>query len=538
MTTLARAFAVSRASLAPRRRRARAMATREASYDALKRELATLNDLRSLEGLAGWDELVMMPSGDGAANARARAMATLAGVIHDKATSKALGALIEACDGTPRGKDGTLRGKDGANVRRAKESYAKATAIPSEMAKKRAELGSRGYQTWVKARESGEYGAFAPVLEEWVALTKARCELIAPGADAYDVALDDYERGMTSARLREIFTVVREGVVPLIEKVYAKDGPKALRGRANPLSGTFDVDKQAELARDVAVALGFDLTKGRLDVSVHPFTGGCGPDDVRMTTRYKADDLLEGLSGCVHEAGHSAYEQGRSIDYRGQPVSEAHSMGVHESQSLLWERMVALSEPFAYFLLPKLQSTFPGRFDGVTEEALYAGYNVVKKPSVIRVESDEVTYPMHVILRTELEMDLLSGKITVHDLPKLWNAKMKEYLNVDIENDKQGVLQDVHWGSGAIGYFPTYIIGQILACQIFNAAKRSIDDLDGQIKRGEFAQLLAWLRVNVHERGSECDSVDELMMKVTGKPLDAAEFVTYLTEKYTKLYDL
>jgi len=531
MTTLARAFAVSRASLAPRRRRARAMATREASYDALKRELATLNDLRSLEGLAGWDELVMMPSGDGAANARARAMATLAGVIHDKATSKALGALIEACDGT-------LRGKDGANVRRAKESYAKATAIPSEMAKKRAELGSRGYQTWVKARESGEYGAFAPVLEEWVALTKARCELIAPGADAYDVALDDYERGMTSARLREIFTVVREGVVPLIEKVYAKDGPKALRGRANPLSGTFDVDKQAELARDVAVALGFDLTKGRLDVSVHPFTGGCGPDDVRMTTRYKADDLLEGLSGCVHEAGHSAYEQGRSIDYRGQPVSEAHSMGVHESQSLLWERMVALSEPFAHFLLPKLQSTFPGRFDGVTEEALYAGYNVVKKPSVIRVESDEVTYPMHVILRTELEMDLLSGKITVHDLPKLWNAKMKEYLNVDIENDKQGVLQDVHWGSGAIGYFPTYIIGQILACQIFNAAKRSIDDLDGQIKRGEFAQLLAWLRVNVHERGSECDSVDELMMKVTGKPLDAAEFVTYLTEKYTKLYDL
>ena len=507
------------------------MATREASYDALKRELATLNDLRSLEGLAGWDELVMMPSGDGAANARARAMATLAGVIHDKATSKALGALIEACDGT-------LRGKDGANVRRAKESYAKATAIPSEMAKKRAELGSRGYQTWVKARESGEYGAFAPVLEEWVGLTKARCELIAPGADAYDVALDDYERGMTSARLREIFTVVREGVVPLIEKVYAKDGPKALRGRANPLSGTFDVDKQAELARDVAVALGFDLTKGRLDVSVHPFTGGCGPDDVRMTTRYKADDLLEGLSGCVHEAGHSAYEQGRSIDYRGQPVSEAHSMGVHESQSLLWERMVALSEPFAYFLLPKLQSTFPGRFDGVTEEALYAGYNVVKKPSVIRVESDEVTYPMHVILRTELEMDLLSGKITVHDLPKLWNAKMKEYLNVDIENDKQGVLQDVHWGSGAIGYFPTYIIGQILACQIFNAAKRSIDDLDGQIKRGEFAQLLAWLRVNVHERGSECDSVDELMMKVTGKPLDAAEFVTYLTEKYTKLYDL
>lgn len=504
------------------------------AYARLRERLREISDLKSLEGLAGWDELVMLPTGDGAATTRARAMATLAGVTHEKATSPALGELLDRVE-----REGKVtEGRDAANARRAREDYDKATAIPAATAKKRAELASRGYHEWVKARERGDFKAFAPVLEEWVTLTREVCELVKPGGDVYDTALNEFERGMTGTRLREIFDVVREGVVPLIGKIYAKSGPKALEGRANPLAGEFDVDAQSALAKSVAVKLGFDLTKGRLDVSVHPFTGGCGPADVRMTTRYKSDDLLEGLSGCIHETGHSLYEQGRSAEYAGEPVSEAHSMGVHESQSLLWERMVGLSEPFSHFLLGELRMAFPGHFDDATPETLYAGYNVVKKPSVIRVESDEVTYPLHVILRTELEMDLLAGKISVNDLPGLWNAKMKEYLNVDIENDKQGVLQDVHWSGGAIGYFPTYIIGQILACQIFNTAKRSIDGLDEKIKRGEFEELLAWLRVNVHERGSECDSVDELMVKVTGKPLDAREFVDYLVDKYTKIYDL
>jgi len=507
-------------------------ATRGPAYEALRAELAELADLRSISGLLGWDELVMLPSGEGASAARGKAMSTLAGVIHARATSDAVGDLLA------RAMEETLSERDAANVRRASEEYAKAKAVPSEMAKRAAELGSRGYQTWAKAREAGSYEQFSPVLQEWVDLTRERCALVAPGKNVYDAALDDYERGMTSERLREIFAVVRAGVVPLIEKVYAKEGPVALAGRTNPLHGEFDVEKQAALAKNIAVKLGFDLSKGRLDVSVHPFTGGCGPDDVRMTTRYKKDDIMEGLTGCIHEAGHAAYEQGRSREYLGQPVSEAHSMGAHESQSLLWERMVALSEPFMHFLVGELREFFPGRFDDVSPELLYAGFNVVKKNSVIRVESDEVTYPMHVILRTELEMDLLEGKITVDDLPRLWNAKMKEYLNVDVENDKQGVLQDVHWSSGALGYFPTYIVGQILACQIFNTAKRQIDGLEDQIKRGEFAPLLAWLRKNMHERGSECDTVDELMVKVTGKPLDANEFVEYLNAKYTKLYDL
>jgi carboxypeptidase Taq len=500
------------------------------TYVELKARLREISDLGSLQGLAGWDELTMMPSGEGAAEARGRALATLAGVIHAKSTDAELGALLR--DAKP------TEAKDVANVKRATEAYEKSTKVPSAMAKKQAELGSRGYQVWAKARAEDDFTSFAPVLKEWVALVREKCALVSPEKATYDASMDDYERGLTSARLSEIFTVVRNGVVPLIEEVYAKKTPTILAGKNNPLLGEFDVEKQAKLSERVAVALGFDMTKGRLDVSVHPFTGGCGPNDVRMTTRYKANDLAESLTGCIHETGHSLYEQGRCAEYAGQPVSEAHGMGVHESQSHLWERMVGLSEPFMHFLLSELKTEFPKDFADVTPEVLYAAFNCVKNPSVIRVESDEVTYPLHVILRTELEMGLLDGSIEVDQLPELWNEKMKKYLGVSISNNREGVLQDVHWSSGAFGYFPTYLIGAILACNIFNAAKRSIDSLEDKISRGEFAELREWLRVNVHERGSECDSADELMMLVTGKPLDAHEFVDYLRAKYVKLYDL
>lgn len=512
------------------------------SYAQLRGKLEELSHLEHLAGLAGWDELTMMPSGEGAARARGAAQATLAGVIHERATSEALGRLLREVNEAQEsgGEYSNAKAKDRANVKRAMEAYEKATRIPGEMAKKQAELGSRGYQVWAKARESSDYSAFSPVLNEWVDLVRERCELVKPGTKTYDASMDDYERGLTTERLNEIFGVVREGVVPLIEKVYAKKTPTALEksGAKNPLLGEFDIEKQAELAKRVAVALGFDLTKGRLDVSVHPFTGGCGPADVRMTTRYKRTDFAESLTGCIHETGHALYEQGRSAEYIGQPVSEAHGMGVHESQSLLWERMVGLSEPFMHYLLGELKTSFPKEFEDVTPELLYAGFNTVKNPSVIRVEADEVTYPLHVILRTELEMGLLDGSIKVEQLPQLWNEKMKAYLGVDIKKDSEGVLQDVHWSSGAFGYFPTYLIGAILACNIFNAAKRSIDSLEEKIQRGEFSELREWLRVNVHERGSECDSADELMMLVTGKPLDANEFVAYLQDKYTKLYGL
>ena len=262
-----------------------------------------------------------------------------------------------------------------------------------------------------------------------------------------------------------------------------------------------------------------------------------------MTTRFKANDLTEGLTGAIHETGHSLYEMGRNLDeeWKDQPVSTAMSMGVHESQSLLWERMVALSRPFQDYLLPKIQASFPNSgFAGKTPEDLYHGMNVVKDPSKIRVESDEVTYTMHVVLRYEMEKGLLDGSIAVKDVPTTWNAKMKEYLGAASEpqNDAEGCLQDVHWSAGALGYFPTYSLGAMYACQIFKTAEQEIPDLSTKISKGEFAPLKAWLNEKIHKKGSFYENGDELMKVVTGKPLDPQIFLSYLRDKYTAIYKL
>jgi len=508
------------------------MSSTTSTYEKLKEKLAEIDHLESLSGLAGWDELVFMPESPDAAELRSKAKAALAGVIHEKKTSKELGELIE--------KAAPAAEKDAANVKRAREDYVRETAIPPEMVKRAAELSSKGYQSWVKSRAENDFESFAPVLEEWVELVKERCELIKPGEDTYNTSLDEYERGMTADRVNEVFQEVKQCVVPLIQKVQAKKCPVALNSETdNVMQGAFDVDIQAKMSREIALKLGFDLTKGRLDVSVHPFTGGCGPSDVRMTTRYKENDLQEGLTGTIHETGHALYEQGRdTAEFASQPVSRAHSMGIHESQSLLWERMVALSPAFQTFLLSELNKFFPDKFEHVSEEELYASMNIVRSQSIIRVEADELTYPLHILLRTELELALIRGEIQVCDLPKLWNQKMKEYLNVDIDTDTKGVLQDVHWSMGAFGYFPTYLLGAIYACQIYDAAKRSLPSLDEDISFGKFSDLREWLRVNVHQRGSECDTADDLLLKVTGKPLNSEAFTAYLTEKYTKLYSL
>ena len=275
-----------------------------------------------------------------------------------------------------------------------------------------------------------------------------------------------------------------------------------------------------------------------MDVSVHPFTGGSHPSDVRMTTRFKLNDISEGLTGAIHETGHSLYEQGRNLneDYRDLPISEALSMGAHESQSLLWERMVALSLPFQSYLLGKLTESFPDQFKDVTPEELYESLNTIKDRSVIRVESDEVTYCMHIVLRWEIESALIKGEMEVKDVPKVWNAKMKEYLDVDIENDTEGCLQDIHWSGGAYGYFPTYTLGAMAAWQIFEAAGKELVTLNEDIKKGEFAKLREWLLINIHSKGSSFKNLDDLLINVTGRPLDSSGFIKYLKDKYAKLY--
>jgi len=401
--------------------------------------------------------------------------------------------------------------------------------------RREAELESRGYHSWVQARKEKDWSLFAPVLKEWVTARRERAALIDPSLPPYDVLADDYSAGLTAARIREIFDSVKVGLVPLLAELREK----GTAPDASWLRGQFDTERQAELCREVALALGFDLERGRLDVSVHPFTGGAHPSDVRMTTRFKADDLTEGLTGAIHETGHALYEQGRSLDYDGLPVNAAAGMAVHESQSLLWERMVGLSRPFAAYLLPKLCSAFPGAFPPEKRpEDLYAALNVVRVPSLIRVEADEVTYPMHIILRFEIETGLIDGSINVDDVPTLWSQKMQEYLGVTPSNDAEGCLQDMHWSAGLAGYFPTYSLGAMMAVQFFAAAEAELPNLGESLAKGDFAPLRTWLREKVHKVGSLHPTADDLLIAVTGKPLDPELFIDYLRKKYSELYKL
>jgi carboxypeptidase Taq len=482
-----------------------------------------------VSGLLGWDEQVQMPPG--AAELRSQQQQVLAGVLFEKETAPELGALLQKLAASPP--EGVW---EKAVVRDATRDYKRKTALTKELAQREARLSSEGYQAWVKARSSSDFSAFSPVLGEWLALVRERSAAIDPSQSAYNVSLDGFERGMTTSRLDEIFTEVRNGLIPLLAQVKAS----GTAPDASWLSGDWDVKKQAELCSAIAVEMGFDLNRGRLDVSVHPFTGGAGPSDVRMTTRFKAHDMTEGLTGAVHETGHALYEQGRpGGEVEGLPASSALSMGVHESQSLLWERCVALSRPFAEYLLPKLRATFPGQIpDDKTPEDLYRALNVVSTRSLIRVESDELSYPLHVILRYELETALLAGTISVEELPAAWNAKMKEYLGVEPENDAQGVLQDVHWSAGAIGYFPSYSLGAMMAVQLFDSARTDLPTLDADISAGRFAPLREWLRAKVHCKGSLLPTADELMVSATGSPLKPAIYLNFMRAKYSDIYAL
>ncbi|KIZ02696.1 carboxypeptidase Taq [Monoraphidium neglectum] len=391
-------------------------------------------------------------------------------------------------------------------------------------------------QAWVEARKASDFSKFAPFLQQWVDVRREAAALIDPSKDPYDVLLDDYEKGMTAARLDEIFEEVRGGLVPLIADLKSN-------GQApddNWLAGDYDTKDQAALCQEIALDMGFDLDNGRLDVSVHPFTGGAHPTDVRMTTRFKTHDLTEGLTGAVHETGHALYEQGRNLssEWRDLPVNSALSMGIHESQSLFWERMVALGLPFCkYMTAGKIRKHFPA-FPERPASDLYAAINVIKDPSFIRVEADEVTYGMHIVLRYEMERALISGELKVEDVPRVWNEKMQQYLGVTPENDAQGCLQDVHWSAGLFGYFPTYLLGAMYATQIYRHAAGQIPDLEAKIEAGEFKPLREWLNKNIHERGSLDASGDDLMTAVTGAPLTPSVFLGHLKSKYSGLYKL
>ncbi|KAK3831354.1 MAG: putative carboxypeptidase [Linnemannia elongata] len=527
-------------------------------YDQLSARLKDLNHLNGISGLLQWDQEVMMPSK--AAASRAEQLSTLAGVSHEMQTSSVLGSLLEELE-QRQDLSAELNPYELANIRLSRKTYKEETLLPVELVKANAALNSKSVGAWVEARKESDFSKFAPFLQDQINILrqkvaykmkggvceearkineKARASLGLTEADEcykgyYQALLNDYEPGFKDDRLQVLFSDLKQNLVPLIAKIKAKN----FQHNNTYIEGDFDVKKQTEFSHRISTQIGFDTEAGRLDVSTHPFTGGAHPTDVRMTTRYTINNFQEGITGTIHETGHSLYEQGRNKEYVDTPVSQALSLGVHESQSLLWERMVALSKPFWAYTLPLLKEQFPDREDlqAVTPEQYYNAFNRVE-PGFIRIEADEVTYPMHVILRYEIEKALVEGDIQVADVPALWNAKMKEYLGLEVTEDRIGCLQDTHWAVGLIGYFPTYTLGSIYAVQIFATAKEAIPNLDEHLAKGEFPVLKEWLNKNVHEQGSLRESGDDLIFDLTGKHLDSSLYVKYLTEKYTAIYDL
>ncbi len=471
--------------------------------------------LGGINELLSWDQEVMMPKG--ANTVRSMEMGVIAEVSHDIGTQDKIGLLISQINETK------LSTKEIVTLREIKEDYERAKKVPSSLVKEAAELYANAMEVWRKARETNTYSLFAPWLEKIIDINKRYAQAINPNEDSYAILFYDYEKGLTLDEVRAFFKTLKAELVPLIHKIgtQAKVDTKIL-------SKKIPVETQMKFNHYLAELIGYDFSKGRLDVSTHPFTAGYG----RITTRFD-EGWLPSILSTLHESGHGMYEHNLPISDYGLPAGTARSLGVHESQSRFFENHIGRSKQFWKTLFPKLQKEYG--LD-VSFEVFYRLINIVE-PGFIRVNADELTYSMHVILRFEIEQDLLHGVLSVNDLPKAWNAKMKEYLGVVPPTDSLGCLQDMHWASGGVGYFATYAIGSMISAQLFAAAKRAIPKLEQQIEKHNFKELHAFLKTNIHSKGC-LYSTKELILKATGKEPGPDDYVSYLKQKFEELYSL
>ncbi|HET7464759.1 MAG TPA: carboxypeptidase M32 [Longimicrobium sp.] len=502
-----------------------------AGYGELMRLMREAATLRSTSALLGWDQETFMPPA--AAEFRAEQMALLSSLMHERVTSPRVGELLAQCEADPvLAEDATAA----ANLRELRRDYGRATRLPPDLVRETAETSSRAMHVWREARDRNDFAAFAPWLEKVVGLVRRKAEAYGwpAGGEPYDALLDEFEPGMTTARVTRTFDALRAGLAPLIRAV-AESGVEpdtSWQGVRVP------VDRQVAFNREIVRRMGFDLDAGRLDVSAHPFCDGMAPGDTRLTTRYAEDQFVSALSGTMHETGHALYEQNLpKAGHYGQPVAEAASTGIHESQSRMWENFVGRSRPFWEWVLPEIQRALdvPG-LRALDVETAYRGMNVIR-PSLIRIESDEATYNLHIMLRFDLERAMLSGDLKVADLPAAWNERMRADLGVEVPDHARGAMQDIHWSMTAFGYFPTYTLGNLYAAQFWAAARQALPSLDGDLRRGEFGGLLAWLKKHVHAHGRRY-TAPELCERITGQPLSHEPLLAYLREKITPIYGL
>jgi carboxypeptidase Taq len=487
------------------------------TFERLRTRLAEIHDLRSATALLYWDQQTIMPPA-GAAG-RAEQIATLSRMTHELFVADETGALLEELRGYEDSLDPDSF--EASLVRVTRRDYEKSVRVPAELRAEMSRAGSHGMQVWLKAKAASDFASFLPALERNLELRFQYVDCFEPSEEPYDVLLDDYEEGMKTDEVRRIFDELKEELVPLIA---------ASRGReVEPLPGEFDVDAQREISLDVLDVFGHRSDAWRLDPTVHPFASGGGIDDIRITTHYESGDL-DSLFATMHEYGHGLYEHQVDQELDRSPLASGVSLGLHESQSRMWENLVGRSLPFWRFFYPRLQDRFPAELGSVDLETFYRSVNQVQ-PSLIRIHADEVTYNMHIILRFELEQEIIGGRVALKDLPEEWNRRMWDYLGIEVPDDARGVLQDVHWSGGSMGYFPTYTLGNVMSVQIWERLKEDLPELDEQVERGEFRPLRDWLGEHLHRHGRKYTPA-ETLEKVVGVPIETGPYLRYLRDKH------
>lgn len=491
-------------------------------YEQYKNITQKAADFNNAAAVLGWDQEVYMP--EKGFVFRGRQLATLASQAHELITSEAYGNLLQEL-----ANEESLSDEQQQNVRISQEDFEKNKKLSPAFVEQLTAQSTTSFSAWIDARNKNDFSVYAPELAKMIVLKKQQADLYGYEQHPYDTLLDDYEKGATVAMLDPIFKNVREELQPVLNTIL-----NASQVNDDFFFQQFDKQKQFDFSMDVLRKMGYDFGAGRQDFSEHPFTTSFAPTDVRVTTRVNENDYSSLLWSSIHEGGHALYEQGLSEEQYGLPLGAAASLSIHESQSRLWENCVGRCLDFWTYFYPQLQTCFPAQLNNVSTEDFYKGMNKVQ-PSLIRTEADELTYHFHVMIRYEIEKALFSNDIKAKDLAAVWNEYYQKYLGISSDDDRKGVLQDVHWSHGSFGYFPTYSLGSFYAAQFFAEANKQLGNLNEQITNGNFDNLLQWLRRNIHQYGRRYRS-EELCKKVTGKPLDFTAFLDYAKAKYSEIY--
>jgi len=496
------------------------------AIEVFKKQWARISILEQTIAILGWDMETCMP--DEGVAARSEQMALLSELAHRWLVSDETARLLEDAERETKG--GGYFSDEVSMLRSARRTYDQRVKIPEELVTRMARTTTRANSIWVDARARSDFGAFAPILTELIELNREQADHLGYTEHRYDALLDLFEPDLKTSTVEKLFAEMKSGLVPLVKEITGS----AKAPDTSFLSQKFSTAAQEAFGLIVLKDMGYDFRRGRQDRSAHPFTTSFTPYDVRITTRYDENDLLSALFSTIHEGGHALYDQGLPLDRVNTPLCQPISLGVHESQSRLWENIIGRSRPFWRHYLPILQKHFPGQLDGTSPERFYRAVNR-SRPGLIRVESDELTYNLHIFIRFEIEKELIGGSLETMDIPSIWNEKYRAYLGVTPPDDARGCLQDIHWAHGSFGYFPTYTIGNLLSAQLYNRALEEHPSIPSEIEQGNMRTLLAWLRDRVHRHGSRY-TFAELVKEITGGEVQVGPFMKYLSDKFREIY--